>query len=222
MSADRQYTDEEVALILRKATDLQAQGANRGEGLDLETIQDIAREIGLDPELVAQAATQLPIDSPGALARFFGGGALYQVRLTQDGEISPEKAQELVAIARRLLGHQGVTTEVMGSMEWKTVGEPSQLAVTISKRAGSTSVEIIADRGGAAVLTGVGSMSIGILAGVVTGAITEPGVAVGMTLFGSGVAGGLLLTRVIWRRNTAKFKNKLNALTEALRQALHL
>jgi len=219
-TTETRYSDEEVALILRKASDLQAQGAKRAEGLDLRTVQDIAREIGVDPKLVELAANQLPTDAPGALAHFFGGGSRYQLRLAHDKELAPDQLRDLAAVIRRALGHQGEMSEVMGALEWKTVGEVSQIAVTIGNSDGGTNVEVIADRSGAAVLTGVGSMSLGLVAGAITGAIVEPGAAIGISIMVGGAAAGAMMTRALWRRSTAKFKQKLNTLTDALQRHL--
>lgn len=218
MTAERTYTDREVALILRRATEMQHDGSARTEGLSLSALRDIAREIGLDPDLVSEAARQLPAAEAGALARFFGGGTQYEIHLAHDAPLAPEQLQDLAMTIRSAMRHQGQTQEVMGSLEWKTTGEVSQVAVTASTHGGRTSVHVIADRGGAAFLTGVGSIGLGVFAAAVTGAIIEPGVAGGVALMGGGVAGGVALARAIWRRNTRKFREKLARLTEGIRR----
>ncbi len=174
----------------------------------------------MDPKLVELAAGQLPSDSPGALAGFFGGGSRYQLRLTHDKELSPEQLRDLAAVVRRVLGHQGETSEVMGALEWKTVGEVSQIAVTIGNSDGETNIEVIADRNAAAILTGMGSIGLGLFAGAITGAIIEPDVTIGISIMAGGAVAGVTLTRALWRRSTAKFKQKLNALTDALQRHL--
>jgi hypothetical protein len=219
MTIERTYGDQEVGLILRKATEMQSDGEVRAEGLSLSALRDIAREIGLDPDLVSEAARQLPSTSAGALTRFFGGGTLHDIHLVHDAPLSPEQLQELTMAIRSAMQHQGQTQEVMGSLEWKTTAaEVSPVAVTANTHGGHTTVHIIADRGGAAVLTGLGSIGLGVFAGVIAGLIIEPGVAGEVALMGGGFAGGVTLARSIWRRNTRVFLEKLARLTEAIRR----
>lgn len=218
MTTERSYTDREVALILRRAMELQHDGVARLEGLSLTAVRDIAREIGLDPDLVTQAAQQLPATEVGTLARFFGGGTQHEMHLVHEVPLSPERLQDLAMAIRSAMQHQGQTGDVLGSLEWKTVGQVSQVAVTASTHGGRTSVHVIADRGGAAFLTGFGSIGFGVVAAAITGAIVEPGVAGGVALMGGGVVGGVLLARAIWRRNTRKFREKLARLTEGVRR----
>jgi hypothetical protein len=216
MTIERKYSDQEVGLILRKATDLQSEGEARAEGLSLSALQDIAREIGLDPDLVSEAARQLPTTNVGALARFFGGGTGLDIHLVHDAPLSPEQLQELAMAIRSAMQHQGHTQDVMGSLEWKMVGSASEMGVTASTHGGQTAVHIIADRVGAALLTGLGSVGLGVVAAVLVGAIIEPGVAGQVGLMGGGVAGGVALGRAVWRRNTRVFGEKLARLTDAI------
>ena len=57
----RRYSDEEFALILRRASEISEVGdARPGGGLSLSEIQQIAGEAGIDPTAVARAAAGLP------------------------------------------------------------------------------------------------------------------------------------------------------------------
>ncbi len=89
MPSDRKYSDEEVSLILRKAADLQVQGVARAEGLSLQSIQDIAREVGIRPETVAEAAAIVArgdIDLPTAAS---SSDAKFRIELFSPGARSP-------------------------------------------------------------------------------------------------------------------------------------
>lgn len=65
MSELRRYNDDEIREIIRRASEVDAAsgggavGAGDAEGMTLAQIQDIAREVGLDPVLVARAAAQV-------------------------------------------------------------------------------------------------------------------------------------------------------------------
>ena len=59
---ERRYTDDEVAAIFEKASKAQAGDRRQlpaGEGATLASLQEIGREVGIPPELVAQAARAL-------------------------------------------------------------------------------------------------------------------------------------------------------------------
>jgi hypothetical protein len=217
MTAERTYSDNEVALILRRAMAMQPDAAERGErGLSLSELREIAREIGVDPDLVTAAANQLPVAAPGAFSRLLGAAVRQDVRLVHPGPLSRDRLQDLTMTIRSTMQHQGRAHEVMDALEWTTVGEISQVAVTVRTRDDQTAVQILVDRSGAALLTVVMPLFLGVFSAAIAGSIIEPGVAGGVTLMASGVAGGLLLARTIWRRNTAVFQRKLARLTEGI------
>mgnify|MGYP001185080400 CR=1 FL=1 len=59
---ERRYTEDEVAEIFERATEAQKSSlpaSRSGEGLTLAELQEVGREVGLPPELVARAATAL-------------------------------------------------------------------------------------------------------------------------------------------------------------------
>jgi len=217
MTAERKYSDSEVALILRRAIEMQQDPAVRGEGLRLQELRDIAREIGVDPELVTAAANQLPAAGQGHLARFLGGTFTHDIRLVHEPVLSPDQLQGLIMAIRSAMEHQGRTREVMGSLEWTTVGEVSQVAVTATPNEGGTTIHVIADRTGSAILTTVGSLGLGVFAAAITGAILEPGLAGGLAVMGAGLAGGGIMARAIWQRTTRGFQRKLARLDQAIR-----
>lgn len=61
--SERRYTDTEVAEIFQRATEAQQQGGRiplaSGDGMTLGALQEIGKEVGLPPELVARAAKSL-------------------------------------------------------------------------------------------------------------------------------------------------------------------
>jgi hypothetical protein len=67
--SERRYSEQEIAEIFERATEAQKVGSrpsSPGEGLTLAELQDIGRDVGLAPELVATAARSL--DAPAAVA----------------------------------------------------------------------------------------------------------------------------------------------------------
>ncbi len=72
---ERRYSEEEVAAIFERAAEAQ-QTARRqlppGEGMALADLQEIGREVGFPPELVAQAARSLEQVGRPASRTFLG------------------------------------------------------------------------------------------------------------------------------------------------------
>lgn len=210
-------------MILRRAFELQERpsGVGTGEGLTLREIQAVAREVGLDPALVERAASVLPTAGEGLAARVFGGPDAYQLEYSAGGEVPKEDFGKLVDAIRRATGHQGEATEVLGSLEWKTVGQVSQVHVTVSRREGQTHVRVIADRGGAAFLTYFVS-TVGWLIGMgISGAVLEPSTAPAVISLVAAAAGGAFVTgRTLWKTTTSRFRLQLSNLMGGLTRAV--
>lgn len=219
MSEEQKYTESEFALILRKAIELQERrgAVDAAHGLSLAEIQAIAAEIGLEPGLVEQAASLVPRTGAGKMARLFGGPSVYQMEYSVAGEFPKDDFGKVVDAIRRITGHQGQVTEVLGSLEWQTVGEVSQILVTVSPRDGLTSVKILANRGPAAVLTFVFPGLAGLIGIGIAGAIIEPSTVPGvLSIIVAALGGAFLTSRTIWKATTARFRTRLRELMASL------
>jgi hypothetical protein len=73
--SDRRYSDDEVSAIFARATQVQdktQQQLPANEGMSLAQLQEIGREAGIAPELVAQAARELAQPAPPRVPTLFG------------------------------------------------------------------------------------------------------------------------------------------------------
>jgi hypothetical protein len=214
---ERRFSDEEVALILRKATQLDGPGGalEAGDGLSLVEIQRIAKEVGIRPEVVARAAALLHVDRPGRADRVLGGPAAYRAEHEVAGEIAREDFGVVVDAIRRVMGEPGRVSEVLDGLEWRTGVDPA-VTVTIRPRDGHTAIQVLANRGlarfGAYALPTMGAL----IAAGITGAIVEPGVAGGIAIMGTWIGAALLTARGIWRSGSARFRTKFTALIETV------
>jgi hypothetical protein len=229
-SKKRRYSEEEFALILRKASEIQiSQGSQTPgpgkTGLTLDEIQSIASEAGIDPEAVSRAASVLGVlewdEKVGLAAAIFGGPSTFHLDCEIPGRIPPEEMGRILEQIRRAAEHQGEASEVLGGVEWKTVGELSAINVNISPRGDSTSVQIVGDRGPAGGVTFIfPMMAAGILVGALGGAF-EPTSAAGIISLITGTLGaGFLTARTLWATSTKKFRKRLTHLMEAVSQSV--
>lgn len=225
-SKRKRYSEEEFALILRKASEIQdtrkgGGGGGTGEGLTLEEIQSIAGEAGIDPGAISRAAALLGTleweEKTGLAARIFGSPGKYNLSFEVAGRLPPEELGRILELIRKEAAHQGRAAEVLGGVEWKTVGELSAINVNITPRGDSTSIQIVGDRSGAGGVTFIFPMAgAAILVGAL-GAAFEPTSAVGIVSLVSGVLGsGFLFARTLWSISGGKFHRKLARLMNSL------
>ncbi len=223
---ERTYSDEEFALILRKASEIQEAPGEGGRGLEshgltLEEIQSIAKEAGIDPGAIARAAALLGSvrgeERSGVGAAIFGLPGRVQLGFEVDGHLPPEELGRILEVIRREAGHQGNASEVLGGVEWKTVGELSNIHVNISPRGDTTSVQIVGDRSAAGALTFTFPMAgAAILVGAL-GAAFEPSSAAGIVSLVGGLLGsGFLVARTLWVATGKRFHRKLSHLMDAV------
>jgi hypothetical protein len=229
-STRRRYSEEEFALILRKASEIQestGEGSGRrgAAGLTLEEIQSIAREAGIDPQAVSRAAALLGSlkweERKGLAAAIFGGPGTYHLSFEIPGRLPPEEYRRVIELIRKTLEHQGEASEVLGGVEWKTVGELSAVNVNISPQGESTSIQIVGDRGPAGGMTFIFPIAgSAILAGALGGTL-QPDTALGIgALVGGLLGGGFLFARTLWISSGKKFHRRLARLMDSLSGAV--
>lgn len=218
----RRYTEEEFALILRKASEIQESPSGgtgkAGEGgISLPEIQSIAKEAGIDPQAISRAAALLGAadweEKTGLAAGIFGGPGTYHLNFEVPGQLPPEEVGRLLELIRSTLAHQGEASEVLGGVEWKTVGELSAVNVNIAPRGESTSIQIVGDRSAAGGVTFIFPMAGSAIAVGALGAIIEPTTAAGIVgLVGGLLGGGFLFARTLWVTGGRKFHRRLTSL----------
>lgn len=112
---ERRYNEEEVAAIFERAADPERTGLRslpHGEGMTLASLQGIGQEVGISPELVAQAARSL--DRTGRLtSQSFLGLPIGVGRSVElDWPVSDEEWERLVVDLRQTFDAAGrVRTE---------------------------------------------------------------------------------------------------------------
>jgi hypothetical protein len=210
MSDDQKYSEEEFALILRKAAELQAspKAVQRTGGMSLEEMKSIAQEAGIDPALVAAE-------------RVLGGTVKHRLEHSVPVALTDERIGALTWVIRSAADHHGKVDANVAGLEWRSVGEPSQTYVTVTKGPDQTNVSGAVDRSGALLLTGVASLAGGIMVGALAFGLVEPESAILATgLVGGGIIGGLVTARAYWKASTRSFRRKVDTIMERVTRAL--
>lgn len=149
----RRYTDQEVALVIKRAAELQAQAAQVSEdersGLSLTELEQIAREAGLDPGLVRRAATELDTrHTTTPRSRFLGAPSLLTLERTIDGEVPVSEYELIVEEIRRAFNDNGYVSTLGRSLAWSSMsqngrgGNQKRVNVTITPRNGRTTIRV--------------------------------------------------------------------------------
>ncbi|HSG09082.1 MAG TPA: hypothetical protein VLA36_12040 [Longimicrobiales bacterium] len=221
----RRYSDEEFALILRMAAESGVLSDHlkprSGDGLTLAEITQIAAEVGIPAPLVQRAAARLGDGDATQSSRLWGGPLRHTRRDVVAGTMDPGSLARVVDTIRDAAGQSGEVKEELGRVVWSSIGEPTQIRVSLAPDEDGTGVVVSADRNGAFVLTWTFPVLAGMVGAGITGAIIEPAtVAGGVALFGGMTAGGLVVARALWGRSTRAVGRKLDAVLERTRRAV--
>lgn len=219
------YTDEELALILNRAAELQEGGARPSDArYTLAEIQEIAAGAGIAASHVASVAAGLRENRERSPHGLLGSPWRFRSEETIDGEVSDDVVGELIDLARRELGLQGRVNEALGAVEWTGRDNFGASYVTVTRRGGRTAIGVLSARTDAAAVTGVlgvtgavlGSVGLGI-ALFATAGLVAPLAAVAGTVGATGSS--WLSMRVIWRRFARRYAERTTALSAALNSA---
>lgn len=121
---DRRYSDEEVAAIFARATEVQQNPLARlasNEGMSLTELQAIGREAGIAPELVAQAARELEQPRAPAMPTFLGM-PLGVARTVELGRLMSDAEWERLVVRLRETFDARGTLSAQGSLRQWTNG----------------------------------------------------------------------------------------------------
>jgi hypothetical protein len=193
----KRFSDEEMAVILKRAATLQA--ARDDHTHSLPEIQAIAAQVGIDPALVAHVAgaADLATRRPGR-GLFPASAAQQEIRV--EVPITTSDYGRVLQAIRRVMGTQGRAQEVFNSLEWRTGSERDALwyAVTVTGRPDATHVRVEADFGVSVALMHIAGVAPFMAAVVAAGSLLPTEAAIGAAgAAGIAILGGI---RMIWRR----------------------
>jgi hypothetical protein len=219
---NRRFDDEEFALILRRAAELQERREGRearARGYSLAEIEQIAREAGIAPAHVRTVVAALTRSGPsfGLLASLAGGPYRFRYEHTLPTELPDADRGAIIDAARTELEAQGEARQVLDAIEWKETGDMGSVFVTVTNRDGETVVRAGADRDAAAGLLVGLTPILGAVGGMIATAALDLGPGIqAAALMGGGAAATYLGARFTWTRISAKWEKRLARLMTRL------
>jgi hypothetical protein len=228
---DRKFSEEEVALIIKRAAELQQTQQVEQEpstALTLSEVEQIAREAGIDPLLIRQAAHGL--DRPTEASRpsaWLGAPTRLVFERVVDGEIAIDDYEPLINEIRRTLGDNGIPSVLGRTLAWTSSYQGGRrrqngrmINVNIVSRSGVTTIRVEEElrnlAGGVfgGLVGGGGGGTTGISIGIGVGAFHSVALAAALWVT---VAGSFYtLARTIFTRTVIKREAELRELTTRL------
>jgi hypothetical protein len=140
------YDEREVAELLRRASALEQKRKLERPTLTLQEVEEIAREAGLDPQLVRRAATELQHQPPQTLwTRLAGAPTTHTIERVIDGELSTEDHEAVASAIRDALGSGGFPVQLatLGrSLSLTTFSNSGLLDLQVTPKDGTTRIRI--------------------------------------------------------------------------------
>ncbi len=216
----RRYSDEETALILRRAAELQETGgrSRHAAGFTLAEIQQIASEAGIDPACITEAAALVSAHERDRWAGLLGAPTRFRFERVVSGEL-PERAWgALVEEIREAMQRPGQVGHVAGALEWvHESGDRDWVRIGVTSRSGKTHIDLRARRGdeaaGVLSLSAVSGAMLALLTGGLLGLEATAGV---FAVLGGGSGAGLAFGWATWKRLSAGWERRLSTLVTRL------
>ncbi|MFC1662127.1 hypothetical protein ACFL3S_11880 [Gemmatimonadota bacterium] len=212
----RRFTDREVALVLRKASELEEkEGTGTGGGLSLGDLEQIAEDVGISPTLIHRAVADL--DSRTGGNPFATGQLVRQAVRAVEGELDREAIAELIQHVDGANDQVGVVTEALGSIQWTAQDRFRITQVSVSPSKGETKVRVVerATTRLQRLVTAVPVMTGAALFSVLIGQF-DPSIGAVMLFTALGGAAGAVLGRFLWAHQSSRSQDRVNRLAAEL------
>ncbi|HKP15084.1 MAG TPA: hypothetical protein VJT85_03440 [Gemmatimonadaceae bacterium] len=219
-AGERRYTEDDLALILNRAAERQEGAQSNVPRYSLADIQEIAAGAGITREHVASVAASLASQRAQNEGGVLGAPWKFRFEESIDGEVTDDVVAELLDLARRELGLAGTVSEAIGAIEWNASDSSGSTHVSIARRGGRTTIDVMAGRQDAAAMVGMVGGTGAVLGSmfVFFGLAPELGIAPAAALGGTALflGGTWASMRAAWRRFSRRYAEKSETLEHAL------
>jgi hypothetical protein len=208
--ADQRYTDQEMALILKRAAELQERADGRGASRSLGEIAEIAAEVGIDRAYVDEAVAELR--EPLVRTGWLGAPTRFHEERTVAGVLPPDVIGSMIDRVRSELGLVGEVKLVFDGVEWRARAALGVTLLTIGPRGPNTRIALTTERADQAGLVIAASLGIGglcALGGVAIAMnVTESPLLASAIVATAGLFGMLASMRAMWRGVASRWRER--------------
>jgi hypothetical protein len=225
------FGSREVGRILERALKLQDEERRQlpattahGDSTSLAELEELGREVGVEPALVRRAAAELETQPrPVETTPWLGVPERIVYERNLPGEATPEALEALVGVLEEVLGEPGQASMVGRTFTWTSFGAEGrrgphgrQISIVIASRDGTTSLRVeerlrpTAGNKFRGLVGGISGTGTSLAMGVGMGALHSPLAAVIFSLVALGGAVGS--ARALYRRTVARRTEELGQL----------
>jgi len=140
----RRFTDREVALVLRAATEIdETEGSGTGGGgLSIDDLREIGREVGISATAIERAVARLDRGArPGAA--WAGAPLVRKAVRAVPGELGENALAHLVRLVDETTDATGAISEALGSVRWTSSDRFRSTLVSFTPERGETTVRVV-------------------------------------------------------------------------------
>lgn len=211
---DQHFTDQEMALILKRAAELQEHADGRGATRSLGEIAEIAQEVGIDRAFIDEAVAEM--QKPLIRTGWLGASTRFHEERTIPGTASPDEIRAVLDRARSELGLHGQVQQVFDGVEWRARSPLGASVLTIGPRGQNTRIALTTERADQAALVVATSVVIGGLCALGGVAIamnaTDNAFAASTIVAASGLVGTIASMRAMWRGIAIHWRQRTRSL----------
>lgn len=222
--SDRRYTDQEVALVLQRAAEIEEQrssGPSEARGLTLHELHEIAREVGLSSAVIDEALTALQTRPRSKGGSLLGAPLSYKTIRGVPHHLGDEAFQRLIRVTEDCVDVTGTVTHALGTVRWTSMSSGHKLTqVSLSSSKDETQIRVVQryPAGLRAILhflPGAWGAALGaaIAASLGVASIGTIGIGVGAATLGIGI--GRSIWQMLARRSERQVEKVATALVAA-------
>ena len=216
--AEHSFSDQEMALILKRAAELQEGADGTGTKRTLGEIQEIAAEAGIDTAFVAEAAAEL--QRQPVRVGWLGAPTRFHDERSVPGSLAPSDIGELLDQVRAELGLHGEVQQVFDGVEWRAQSALGVSILTLGPRGGRTRIALTTERLDQAVAVAAGSVGIGLLAALggvaIAMNVTDNALVASAIVAASAIAGTVVSARALWYGVAERWRKRTHSIVGAL------
>jgi hypothetical protein len=215
MSPEKSYSDREVALVLRRAAEIESTEGT-ADGVAERDIVAIATEAGISRDAVRRALDELATDASVSGTSFLPPSSRRTSR-DVEGRLDRETLAALVQSIEDHAARPGTVTEALDTIRWTSRSSYSTMQVSLSSSGDTTHVaahERLSARTKRLALI-IPTQVLG-MAGLITAGSMGLSTSVMLSVLGGGALLGFAAGREILRRLSAASRNRVERLASRL------
>lgn len=225
-NSDRRYSDQEVALVLQRAVEIEEHKPGitaAARGLTLRELHEIAREVGLSPAVIDEALTSLQNRRRSRASSFLGAPLSRKVVRAVPRDLGDDGLRRLIRITEDSVDATGTVSEALGTVRWTSISSAHKFAhttqISLSSSSGETQIQV-AQRYPASLRAVLHFLPAAW--GAMFGAGVAASMGSGIGALGAGVAAaalGLGIGRGIWQLLARRSEQQVEEVATALATA---